>query len=204
MLLSAAGLFGASGPYAALTATVRVVGMTYAVLGGVAAVSLLALAAVVPVSPALQQATEPARQAVSDLVQPTGDTLAVLVGNIAVQVERPPTPTSVPSVTVIDLPPPEFVDGEGVADSPPPIDRPRGRATLFDRPAATAIAPTPIEAPEEVPAADDQAAPAPPLPVRRPPLVVPAAPPAQVMASEAPRPLPTPPEPTPTETASQA
>src|SRR5438876_7844035 len=60
--------------------SLRVVGLTYTGLGGMLALTLVVSVAVVPVGPALQQVAEPAREAVTTLVQPTNDAVAVFLG----------------------------------------------------------------------------------------------------------------------------
>jgi hypothetical protein len=62
------GLHGLSGEAAS---SLRVVALTYAGLGGVLALALLVSVSVLPVAPVLQQATEPARQIVGALSQPS-------------------------------------------------------------------------------------------------------------------------------------
>ncbi len=71
--------------------SLRVVGLTYTGLGGMLALALVVSVAVVPVGPALQQVAEPARQAVTSLVQPTSDAVTVFFGGGApmVHVEGP-------------------------------------------------------------------------------------------------------------------
>src|SRR5579859_4260756 len=57
-------------------ASLRVVGLTYAGLGGIVALGLVVAGAVLPVAPVLHQATDPAGALVSGLVQPTTDAVA--------------------------------------------------------------------------------------------------------------------------------
>src|SRR5712691_5498864 len=73
----------------------RVIGLAYTGLGGMIAVTLIVSVAVVPVAPALQQVTEPARQAVSSLVQPSTDVVTVFFGGApAIHLEGPATVSS--------------------------------------------------------------------------------------------------------------
>lgn len=69
---------------AALTRSVgpslRVVGLTYTGLLGILALVAVIGVGLSPVSPALQQVTEPARQAVSEYVQPTSDFVTTIIG----------------------------------------------------------------------------------------------------------------------------
>src|SRR6188474_852297 len=58
----------------------RAIGLAYTGLGGMIALVLVMGVAAIPVSPVLEQAAQPARQAVSDFVQPTGDALVQLFG----------------------------------------------------------------------------------------------------------------------------
>ena len=62
------------------TPPLRVIGLTYTGLGGMLALALVVSVALVPVGPALQQVAEPARQAMSNLVQPTSDAVTVFFG----------------------------------------------------------------------------------------------------------------------------
>src|SRR5438067_158105 len=71
----------------------RIVGLTYTALAGVLALGVIAGVALLPV-PAVQQATEPARQAVTSLIQPAGDAIGGLIGAPPPVVELPrPTPS---------------------------------------------------------------------------------------------------------------
>jgi len=60
--------------------SVRAIGLAYTGLGGMTALALVVSVALVPVAPALQQAAEPARQAVSNMVQPTTDAVTTFFG----------------------------------------------------------------------------------------------------------------------------
>src|SRR3977135_3749449 len=75
---------------------VRLIGLAYTALGGMLALVLVVGVASMPVAPALQQATEPARQAVTNLVQPTGDALVNLFGGPGVRIVTP-RPLSAPA-----------------------------------------------------------------------------------------------------------
>src|SRR5712691_3719448 len=109
----------------------RVVGLTYTGLGGMIALALIVSVAVVPVAPALQQVAEPARQAVSSLVQPTSDAVTIFFGGApaVVHVESPMpggSPTVVTAfsdvvsldVTIEDIPQVTAVDEPAAAVSP--------------------------------------------------------------------------------------
>jgi hypothetical protein len=82
----------------------RVIGLAYTGLAGMIAMVIVVGVALMPVSPALQQATEPARQAVSNLVQPTGDALVNLFGGPGVRIAtpRPLSALATIDVTVVD------------------------------------------------------------------------------------------------------
>jgi hypothetical protein len=68
----------------------RVIALVYTGLGGMIALALVVSVALIPVGPVLQQVAEPARQAVSSLVQPTSDAVTVFFGGVpAVHVDAP-------------------------------------------------------------------------------------------------------------------
>src|SRR5258708_2763002 len=64
----------------ALKPCLRVIALVYTGLGGMLAMALVVSVALVPIGPALQQVAEPARQAVSNFVQPTTDAVTTFFG----------------------------------------------------------------------------------------------------------------------------
>jgi hypothetical protein len=162
----------------------RVVGMVYIGLGGVAALGLLATVALVPATPVLQQVAEPARQAVANLALPPTD---IIVPFHLVQPK--PQPTAVPfvstvtvDITIDDASPTEDVAVANAA----PVEPTPVRAVVHEAPR---LEPTVAQNMDE-----DADASSPPNETAD--VMQPAAQPEIVMASvEAPKALPTP-EPT--------
>ena len=180
----------------------RVIGLTYTGLGGMIALALIVSVAVVPVAPALQQVAEPARQAVSSLVQPTSDAVTVFFGAApAVHVEVPAVVSS-PTVLsgfseVVSL----DVTIEDAPTEPTTVDEPMPvvPTTVIRAPAAEAQSPA-EEAVDEIVGLE-------PIEVSAPhavePIVVVVHVPTagiQIASADPPKALPTP---VPTETASQ-
>lgn len=180
----------------------RVVGLTYTGLGGMLALALIVTVSVVPVAPALQQVAEPARQAVSNLVQPTSDAVTVFFGGApAIHVEGPAS-VSAPTVVaafsdVVSL----DVTIEDAPAEPMPVDDP-----VSVVPSRVTLAPV-AEAQSPAEEAVDETVELEPIEVSRPHAVEPVvvvvpAPTAglQIASHDPPKPLPTP---VPTETPAQ-
>jgi hypothetical protein len=177
----------------------RVIGLVYTGLGGMIALVLVIAVGVTPVAPVIEQATEPARQAVTSLMQPTSDAVVSLLGSgVQVRTAPPPrvfSPTLAIDVTIEDVQVAEAPADETIVEEPPAAP-----VHIVWAP-HTAIAVEPIEADvvvEEEPEAVDPLLPEPSTPAST---VVQAGEPVLVIAVEqAPKPLPTP---TPTETPQQ-
>ena len=175
--------------------SLRVVGLTYTGLGGMLALALVVSVAVVPVGPALQQVAEPARQAVTSLVQPTSDAVTVFFGGGApmVHVEGPAAVSSSSraaafsdvvslDVTIEDAPAEPMIADEPVAAVVAPVVT-RAPAAEAQTPADETVDETTGVEPIEVSA---------PHPVQPVVVVLPAPTVVLQMASqEAPKPLPT-------------
>ncbi len=95
----------------------RVIGLTYVGLAGMLAVVFVVAAGVTPVAPTLQQVAEPARQAVSDLVQPTSHAVAGLLGGPTVLAANVPQTRPLSISVSVDAEPQE-VDSEAEQPSP--------------------------------------------------------------------------------------
>lgn len=169
--------------------SLRVVALVYAGISGIAVLVVVVTAAVTPKAPVLQQVTEPAREAVTTLVQPTT--------NMVTGIMASPPP---PAPTVATAPePPLFVDMttlDVVIDNPAPtpepvvVQRPQLRA-VYVAPAAPAV--TADEASADDQSVDDAVAED--VPASSNDQVVSApqdAPALQEAAAEAPKALPTP------------
>jgi hypothetical protein len=125
---------------AAVTPSLRVVGLVYTGLGGMIALGLVVSVAVVPVAPALQEVAEPARQAVRSLVQPTSDAVTIFFGGApAIHIETlgavgsPTVSTSFSGVVRLDV---------TIEDSP--------EAAAVDEPIAVVVAPVALHVPSAV------------------------------------------------------
>lgn len=108
-----------------LPTALPVVAFVYAGLGAVAAAGLLLATTLTPIAPSLQPAAEPARQVVTNLVQPAADVVALVSAPPPVWVEASPTPAqeSVPSDEPLGLaaedletPTAESIDASAVQD----------------------------------------------------------------------------------------
>src|SRR6266851_5195939 len=122
----------------------RVVGLTYTGLGGMLALALIVSVGVVPVAPALQQVAEPARQAVSNLVQPTSDAVTVFFGGApAIHVESSATVSLPPVVTAFSDVVSLDVTIEDAPAEPMAVDEPVAvvATTVTHAPAAEAQSP---------------------------------------------------------------
>jgi hypothetical protein len=173
--------------------SLRVVALVYTGLSGVAALVVVVTAAVAPKAPVVQQVTEatgPARQAVTTLVQPTGDLIASLMPapapvTMAPRVQTQPAPTAAPFVDTTSL---DITIGEAVPE-------PQAEVHTAPRPilrfVPQLVEPAAVQDDEDVPS-DDQAVddPVPAVGIATPEVV--AAPAGQTAASaEPPKPLPT-------------
>jgi hypothetical protein len=159
--------------------SLRFVGLAYTGLGGMLALMLVVAVAAVPLSPALQQAAEPARQAVTSIVGPAAD---VLVGVLVSPALRPQSPPPLPVIP----PPSAFSEpfaldvSIDVADQASTEVPAAGPVPVMPRFTAR---PAPYAQPEDVPAGNSdeepladtpEPTPSPPAPE---PIVEPAAPP---------------------------
>jgi hypothetical protein len=177
---------------------VRVIGLAYTGLGGMLALVLVISVALVPVGPALQQVAEPARQVISNVVQPTSDVVTTFLGGGPAAHVDPVASVAWPSGASL------FVDSDSprveIADAP------------FEEPPPVVAASAPrtavVVAQSPAPEVDDEIVGLEPIEISAPHAVVPIvvvvpAPTAglQIASYEAPRALPT--LPTPTETARQ-
>jgi flagellar hook-length control protein FliK len=188
------GLIDAGRTHATLPATLRVAGLTYAGLGGIAAVSLVLLVAVAPVPSGIQQATEPARQVVSSLVQPAGDAMSVWLGGATVRTELPavaPTVTILQPAPLAEQPLDVPIDVEEPTAEPEPEHEPESVVVVVPTwtPVAAVVEPEDVIAEEVEEEASEPE-------ITAEPVVVPAEP-ALVIASEPPKVLSTVPPPTP-------
>jgi hypothetical protein len=178
--------------------SLRVVGLVYTGLGGVAVLVLVTALAVMPTAPILQQVAEPARQAVSNLVQPTSDLVPSFMVPPVVQVSiKPAVPTPVPFVasTTLDItiddvaPPDEDVPAEAPVEEPAVITVTR---PIFLLPASVETA-AEVAPDEQAMDEEDQPQPAEIPAAPQPDIVQPAEAPVMYIAvAEAPRALPTP------------
>jgi hypothetical protein len=193
--------------------SLRVIGMAYTGLIGVGAMALVVSVAFLPVAPVLQQATQPARDAVVNLVQPATDVVtSLIVGGGTVP--REPFFQFAPATQVAladgfadeDGIPKDAAagsaDDQAVAAEAPPAQSTRllvASARVAVAPAADVVPPdpvaedVPVDEPEQAVEARDQA------PVQQVAVALADSPVQQAANAEAPRPLP----PHPTETTGQ-
>lgn len=167
--------------------SLRVVGLVYTGLSGVAVLVLVVTASVVPKAPIVQQVTEPARQVVTTFVQPTTDMIGSLI-----PAPLPSLPEVRPAVAPTVLP---FVDTTAVDvtidEAPAPVatySAPVRRPVARLAPSAPAVDDSALEddSSEELPEEDA------PVAITPEPIVEPAQTPMVQMASaEPPKPLPT-------------
>jgi hypothetical protein len=186
---------------------VRVIGLVYTGLIGMVIMVVVFAVGVTPVGPALEQAAEPARQAMSNLVQPPTDAVLAILGGgggPAVQIAQSPpsfgpSPTSGFSVSTSALESsaaPVLDDEQPLEESPLPASA--ESAYIFVAPRQVRQPVLEEFVPEDEPMTELNQ-PAPPKPIV---IVQPGEPIVLQIASEAPpKALPTP---TPTETALQA
>ncbi|GAC1314366.1 MAG: hypothetical protein NVSMB2_03680 [Chloroflexota bacterium] len=80
--------------------SLRVVGLTYTGLLGILSLVAVIGVGLSPVSPTIQQVTQPARQAVTDFVQPTSDVVITLIGATPLHVVASPPLSETKSVAV--------------------------------------------------------------------------------------------------------
>src|SRR5579859_4209859 len=181
-----------------LKPTLRIIGLAYTGLGGMLATVLVVSVALVPVSPQLQQATQPARQAVSDLVQPTSDAVTSFFGGIPAPVPPLDHPAAPNSLVALADPINLDVTLDEPVESVPPPEPPLVVAAAWRAPAAVVETPAP-EVVDEIVGVE-------PIEISSPRAVVAPAPTPlpmlQIAVAEVPKPLPT--LPAPTETALQA
>lgn len=172
--------------------TLGMIGLVYTGLGGVAAMVLMISVALVPTAPNLQQVTEPARQAVTGFVQPTGDLVTSFIAPPSVPlVIRPviaPRPATFLAATTLNI----TIDESAVVDEEPaPVE-----SLQLVAPAPRFVVPQGAPVAEEQPVEDVQ-----PddfqiieAPAAQPEIVqAPETPSLQIAAAEEPRALPTPP-----------
>ncbi|HLZ30570.1 MAG TPA: hypothetical protein VKV73_24910 [Chloroflexota bacterium] len=147
--------------------SLRVIGMAYTGLIGVGAAALVVSVAFLPVPPVLQQATQPARDAVANLVQPATDVVTSLIGTLPVPLEprflftpRPPEVAVASPPTIVETVPedaaPPIVNAPrtaAVARAPGVTLAPVAKADVSRNADAEASAPVA----EDVPAEPDQA-----------------------------------------------
>src|SRR4051794_24065348 len=86
-----------------LIPSLRGIALAYTGLAGMLAAVLVVAVAVTPVAPGLQQATEPARQAVSNIVQPTGDALVTLFGGTPSSARPAPSASAFSGSATLDV-----------------------------------------------------------------------------------------------------
>lgn len=191
--------------------SLRVIGMAYTGLIGIGAAALVVSVAFLPVAPVLQQATQPAREAVAVFVQPATDVVTNLIiagataprGPLLLFVQ-PPLPAVASAPIVEDEVPDDAVPSNAEASQPVAarvaVARPpqlsvvpvakanvsRGTDAETSDPDAEDV---PVDEPQQAVETRDRA------PVREV-AVAPAAPVQQEASVEAPRPLPTQPAPT--------
>src|SRR5438105_4584894 len=176
----------------------RVVGLTYTALGGVLALGLVAGVALMPL-PAVQQATGPARQAVTSLIQPTGDAIGGLIGAPppVVELPRPAPALNVEPGPGLDL----SAGEEGAAEETVVEPEPTQVIAVATPPtfvAQQAVAAVEDVAPVETPAEEPELAPEVAEPTPEPQVVVVSEPVLQ-SATQSCKPLPPPPPTTPLE-----
>jgi hypothetical protein len=192
--------------------SLRVIGMAYTGLIGVAAVALVVSVALLPVTPVLQQAAQPAYVAMGSLVQPATEAVASIIGNRPDRRDPAFPFTSAPPVALARAVPPEEVvpadapdtenDQTEAVEAPAPVRSTRvavasarpPRAVQVEEPDAV-VEDEPAEEPEQAVEARNRA------PVPEPIAVLADGPVQQAADAEPARPLP--PVPTPTETALQ-
>src|SRR5579864_1221509 len=142
-----------SGLVSTVLPSLRVVALVYAGLSGIAVLVVVVTAAVAPKAPLVQQVTEPAREAVTTLVQPTTDLVTGIM-------TAPPPP--VPAAALSG--PPPFVDTttlDVVIEAPLPTPAPivverRQPRVVYVAPTAPAVADD--QAATDDPSTDDSAA----------------------------------------------
>jgi hypothetical protein len=169
--------------------SLRVVALVYLGLSAVAGLVVVITASVAPKAPVLQQVAEPARQAVTTLVQPTGDMIrSVMPAPPSVPAPAPLTHVVVPAAEETPAPfvgtATLYVSIDEVPSAPPPAIR-----------VAQASPPVAIEVTSDEAPADDQSEEV--VPDEAAPADEVVAPPAetqsvQIATAEAPKPLPTP------------
>jgi hypothetical protein len=177
----------------ALKPCIRVIGLVYTGLAGMLAMVLVVSVALIPVTPALQQIAEPARQAVSNFVQPTSDVVTSMLGGVPVHVEPVAQLPSRVQRSFSDAVSLDVTIQGNVEDSPleqaapvvvasPPIVRalPTQEPTPDPDDVELGLEPDQISAPRPLEAV----------------VVRPAAPVLQIASEDAPKPLPTLPVPT--------
>ena len=199
--------------------SLRVAGMAYTGLIGVVAVVLVVSVGFLPVTPVLQEATQPALEAVVSMVQPATNVVSSLIGNQSMarepmfQFAPLPQVALASELTAADALA-EDAAAVNISDQAAALDEPPVPSTpvFVARPTVLRAAPeaavedvpvedvpvedVPVEEPEQAVDATDRA------PVRQVADVVAEAPVQQAANVEAPRPLPALPKPT--ETALQA
>jgi colicin import membrane protein len=174
--------------------TLRIVGLVYTGLGGVVALVLVISVAALSSTPILQQVAEPARQAMTSLVQPTGELVTSFIAAPAVRaavrpIQPPPAPFAASTTVTITVDDAPMIEDTAPATAPEPEDLYATQLVIYlirsDR------APNDEELVEEVPV-DDVAD----MPVAEPDLVQPAEQlTLQIATAEEPHVLPAPPPP---------